>query len=1303
MKRKLLSILLVLAMALTLLPTSVLAGENGDSAASSESSTLQSLIDAADGTLTLTQSYTEDVTIRKDLVLDLGGNTLTNTNSGKATLAVASGVTVTVKNGTIVGGSSYYNITNGTATVTGGTLTLENITATAGNDGSSMIENGGTLTINSGKYTGGMNVVKSEPGTQLFINGGEFTLTKSFASSYNGVIMNYGIAVIENGTFMQTATPAKWGHPCVVITAKEKADDPQPHTTITGGTYSNVASEIFHGMAKATSADFTVAGGKFNKFVSSSYLTDGFCTAKNSDGWYELTKAVTDFKLNVTEATLRVGETLQLTAENIQPDDVDQTITWKSSPSSYCSVDSTGLVTVLKAATSGKTAATITATAAAGDLKRLCTITIVDDVAAINDTKYSTLAEAIKAAKDGDTVVVLRNVSVPSSITVDKNITIDLNEKEVDGGSTTPMFSTQGDVTIKNGTLLPGKNGSAIYAYGKLSLEKVNITGVAEKKSLLYVNYNADVTIDKDSALSATSTTNPTATKSPSPAIFISGQDEETTYDPKLSIYGSVSTVKMPAIQGNGTDRGTSHIFIYDGATVKSEKLAMYLPQPCEVNISGGEISGYCAIGIKSGTLNITGGTVNGVHNDTVIGDEYSQTNGISYDGSAILIDSYIGYAGQVQINISGDATIKSDYSTAIREIGNNESKTNLVAISITGGRVSAGTGMDCVKVRDVSATTVAISDGLFTSDVTKYCVTGLMAVANDAEATKAEYAFKIGTISANDSDVSVDETVGKTVSSVSDSVKEEDKAAAATAANSTKADEISTSNVPVSENDKDRAVTALVNDNKIEVDNEGNITTENTSVVVVKEAYLDVTVKSFDTTDANKPVVSMDITPKYNLVAVAVTGDAKPDVKTGVVLDSGLALKVTEPTQVSVTLPTEFANKTVYIKHEASTGITHYYTATADANGVVTFTTNGFSPFTFSLVNGAVAEIKGVGYATLQDAVTEAKDGDTILLLASTDETVTVSKNVIIKLNGCTAPNVKAGSDYIKYTYTDKLIFIKRSTDNSGSGSSGSGSGSSGSTGLYPATVDQNNHGTVTVRPKNATKGETVTVTVEPDNGYKLGSISAVDSRGNRVTLTEKDGKYTFTQPDSIVTIKATFVPVSGSYFDDVPTRAYFYDAVNWAVENGITDGVTANLFAPYESSTRGQIVTFLWRNAGSPEPKSSYNPFTDVRTDDYFYKAVLWAVEQGITDGTSATTFSPNAYCTRAHAVTFLYRAAGQPSVSSSVPFTDVSANAYYAKAVVWAVQNEITDGVSSTRFAPDDTCTRAQIVTFLYRAEH
>ena len=248
-------------------------------------------------------------------------------------------------------------------------------------------------------------------------------------------------------------------------------------------------------------------------------------------------------------------------------------------------------------------------------------------------------------------------------------------------------------------------------------------------------------------------------------------------------------------------------------------------------------------------------------------------------------------------------------------------------------------------------------------------------------------------------------------------------------------------------------------------------------------------------------------------------------------------------------------------------------------------------------------------------------------------------------------------------------------------------------------------NGGAVSVTPSAAAKGSTVTITAKPDNGYKLDKLTVTDQSGNRLSLNDQgNGKYTFTMPSGKVNVDAAFSKIATTIsFRDVKQSDYYYDAVKWAVEKGITEGTSTETFSPHASCTRAQTVTFLWRAAGSPEPTGTVNPFSDLSPNAYYYKAVLWAVENGITQGTSTDTFSPDATVTRGQTVTFLHRAAGAPSHGGNAAFLDISDNDYYSDAVAWAEQNGITSGTGNGKFAPNAVCTRAQIVTLLYRADN
>lgn len=304
-------------------------------------------------------------------------------------------------------------------------------------------------------------------------------------------------------------------------------------------------------------------------------------------------------------------------------------------------------------------------------------------------------------------------------------------------------------------------------------------------------------------------------------------------------------------------------------------------------------------------------------------------------------------------------------------------------------------------------------------------------------------------------------------------------------------------------------------------------------------------------------------------------------------------------------------------------------------------------------------------------------------------------------KFSGWTATGVtldNATNAEISFTMPGNDVTLTTNYRTSSSGSSSRPS--------YPITTpDKTQNGSVTVSPTSAKRGSVVTITVTPDAGYVLDELTVTDKDGKELSLTKKsDTEYTFVMPTGKVEITPSFVKQAeepSRVFVDVKTGDYFYDAVQWAVGKGITNGTSAETFSPEVPCTRAQIVTFLWRAAGSPVVNYAMD-LSDVAGDAYYAEAVRWALSEGITTGTSDHTFSPDAVCTREQAVTFLWRAAGSPAVSGESAFEDVGADAYYARAVAWAAQNGVTNGISQALFGTGSDCTRAQIVTFLYRAQ-
>ena len=335
--------------------------------------------------------------------------------------------------------------------------------------------------------------------------------------------------------------------------------------------------------------------------------------------------------------------------------------------------------------------------------------------------------------------------------------------------------------------------------------------------------------------------------------------------------------------------------------------------------------------------------------------------------------------------------------------------------------------------------------------------------------------------------------------------------------------------------------------------------------------------------------------------------------------------------------------------------------------------------------VNGSYADVSGAGSYAAGNVVTVRAGSRS----GYTFDGWTSGSNVVFD-----DPNAAETT----FTMPDGSVTVTANWSRDGGSSS---SGRDDSDPRYAVGIpDKTENGSVSVSPKNASQGDRVTVTVKPDAGYELDSLKVFDKNGKELELTDKgDGRFTFIMPAGKVEVKAVFTEeVKISPFRDVPTDAYYYEAVKWAQKKGITGGIGDGLFGPNQPCTRAQIVTFLWRAAGSPVVNYAMD-LTDVPGDAYYAEAVRWALSQGITTGTADGRFSPNAPCTRAQAVTFLFRAS-KASADGAPAFSDVAADAYYAEAVKWATDNGITNGTTDTTFSPGSGCTRAQIVTFLWR---
>ena len=481
MKRRLLSAFLAVMMVLTMAPVAF-AADGNDTAENALSSTIEQ-------DTTLNDNYTADITVPADktVTLDLNGHTLTNTGNGKATLSVAGNATV--KNGTIIGGTGYYNI----EVEKGGSLTLENVTATAGNTGSSMIDNWGTLTIKSGTYTGGLNVLKNEATGTVVISDGTFELSYSSPDGFTGVVLNYGALKITGGTFTQSVKSSRYGQAQVIYTDVDATSSIMPKTEIENGTFTNADSHKTAWTIRASNAAtpyLKVTGGRFNKDVFSSYVLDGYATT-SKDKYYVLDTAITGITLEQSEVTLKVGESVTLNVTGMTPEDaVIKEYSFKTkSGSDYVSINKTsGKVTAKEV---GDAVIELTP-AGAGATPAECKIHVTDEAAQIDDKIYSTLEQAIAAVQTGETIKLLKNIQVSKTIEVNKDCSIDLNGFTLTGKRSTSSGCRVFTVANSGKLMLTGtgvvtigasiKNGSSpsvidVAEGGALAIgEKVTIT-----------------------------------------------------------------------------------------------------------------------------------------------------------------------------------------------------------------------------------------------------------------------------------------------------------------------------------------------------------------------------------------------------------------------------------------------------------------------------------------------------------------------------------------------------------------------------------------------------------------------------------------------------------------------------------------------------------------------------------------------------------------------------------------------------------------------------------------------------------
>ena len=1454
--------------------------------------TLDDAIKAAkDGdTVTLLADRTEDVTITTSITLDLNSKTLTNTNAGKATISVTGG-TVTVKNGTVIGGASYYNIE--VTKNSNADLILENVTATAGNTGSSMIDNYGDLTINSGDYSGGLDTIKNEPNAKLTITGGKFTLEKGTSDGFTGVVFNYGELNISDGEFIQSDKSAPYGQAQVIHT--DKNGNAVPRTTITGGSFINECARSTAWTVRQTNAAggcTEVKGGTFNKKVTASYLADGYTQVENADGMYSidqyvamigttgyktLAEAITAANESASNKTITLLQDVMVADQIVIKNVNDKAITLNLGGKTLTStldangyslrtgtkvtikngtykgtgdargigayadfvldgvkVDVVGLVGVA-CSTGGKTYIIKNSEVKAGyavcNFADNATITISDskltgngNVFYHNGSNYglkltvsnstitgtgndccgvyisgSTSAQANAANQNGAgghqqasftnctisgtngievkyTDLTLNGCTVKTTA-AESRYTQDNNGPAASGFAVVSTDNAMNGATPKpEGTITITGDGNynGLVGLGALDSVKTNYEGFKDEtiqvsggtfSSKVLPEYCATGFVPKDNGDGTYGVEVDTsvaevngvkyetlqgaidaAARKATVKLLADTKENVTISTPYVTLdlnghtlNGSTGerkpaltiTARVTVMDSSATQTGTimredtaensgvsSHYVIdvqgggwltFESGTVKNDSGAGGTKGASLVRVGDDSVAKYPGLNIKGGTftqdnfivikvdrgdLFLNGGTLNSANSYAVENWHRATIKGGTVNGNVSSWTYSSGLNSELTIN---GGTVNGN----VESVSYDGAEGKLAKVAITGGTVN-GTlstkryGEEAAPSKDMA--TIEVTGGTFSSDPTKYVVED-SAVTNNSDGTfgvAKAYLAKVG----DTSYYTMDEAFKAQTASGAEIVLLRDYTTGSTFNSGSVARVVNLNGYTwtCTGTDANSAAFEINNPNASLTVKNGKIVSS--QLVGLIPSAMGGTIK-YDNSSLTFENVEMSTTATSG---IETNGNNTNDSVTlrNSTLNVPNGFGIYFPSSGTLTIDNSTINaKTMGVQVCAgSLSINAGSTITVSGGPVEKTENDG------AIQDGAAISIvnrtgyKGLGDITVTGGTFTAKSGNAAIKAYNWDNTTkkedTFTASDKVSVSGGTF------SSEVKPEYCAPGFVPKANSDGT-YGVTRHSSGSSSSDPTYAVSApSKTENGSVTVSPKSVSKGDTVTVTVKPDSGYVLETLTVTDKNGNELTLKDKgDGKYTFTMPAGKVEVKATFMEDNSvlNFFYDVPNGAYFYEAVKWAVKSGVTNGLSDTMFGPYESCTRAQIVTFLWRAAGSSEPKTA-SSFTDVPVSTYYAKAVAWAVENGITNGMTETTFAPDATCTRGQSVTFLYRAL-KGTASGSANFTDVKSDAFYADAINWAVANNVTNGTSNTTFSPNADCTRAEIVTFLYRA--
>ncbi len=1278
MKKRFFASVLSLVMLLSLLPTAAFAAETDTGLPAADSN----------GVITLTSNVTlsEDVsgTIMVDtgstVVLDLSGKNITASsgcaiiNKGNLTIkgtgtvsttaaesaAIANfpGATCTVEGGTYQS-SAWYTIKNlGTMTLGGTTA----VTTTNEANVSSLIDNG--WYGSSDKVAGETISPTTNSKATLTINGGEFSCTGGQKSC--SVVKNddYGTLIINNGTFDSTAntgasnaaTILNW-NVAIINNGTFKGQYPLSNgycgsadvgqLTVNGGTFTGTSVILGqNGDAHDSKGLLKITGGTFNAATF----------AGNADAYtYAIEVSGGTFPANSNVgAYLADGYT----------------------------VDANGKV-VPKAEKNE------------------------NDVAEVNGQYFTTLSGAVAAAKSGDTVKLLKECET-GTLTISKNITLDLGTHtlrivKTDGGKVFGLAFVNNTATVQNGTIIDTRSQAdnsagwmaVLASNAKLTTKNVTVqsycpTSKSAYNYIIFLQLKASLTLEQGTVIKdiVGSATSENSYGVVGVAVLGTSNSKEYTETTNLVVNGGSINTWAYALSGNGTSHGTD-ITINGGDITSRESGAIYHPQAGKLTMNGGVLTGKTGVQLCSGEattstdFTFNGGTVRGTGEDERANK--GTGDGIVSDGAAISLvnRNYPGGAPKITINGGSFASANNDA---------------VIAYTWGGGQATKW---------EQAKEFLTITAGLFSSDPSAYCVDGMTGVANDDSATNSKYPFTVGKANTEAPAVVV---AGKpdVKSEISDSATEEEKKLAESAAAALAPADSSAASAAIAGAGIEAAAKEIANDNTIKGDAYKTQLNTEKDVKIVVQHYMDIQVTDATSADTEKSL-TLDITPMYRKVATTVdpSEDPSAEIKTdgndknAVQITTG-ELSIIGPVTLTLPLPTDFVNDdaTVYIQHKG-----YEYTATVKSNVITFVNPHGFSEFTISTKSIAVAKIGETSYTSLQAAVDAVKDDETITLLKDGEATVSRTVTFNIKAENSATATINEGSrTTVNQSEPDGNGVTTYTCTRS---SSGSGSGTT----TYAITTNSPANGTVTASPKSAAKGATVTLTVAPTEGYQLDKLTVADKDGKEITLTDKgNGKYTFTMPASKVEVTATFkqAPVvhvcPAEKYTDVDTTQWYHEGVDYVIANGMMNGTGTNTFEPNSTTTRGMIVTILYRL--EKEPAAGTSPFTDVDAGQWYAKAVAWAAANGVVNGTSPTTFNPNDPITREQMAAILYRYASFKGYDVTgkadlAGFTDAAQISAYAKdAMSWANKAGLIGGVSATTLQPQGSATRAQVATILMR---